>query len=310
MKKDSRIIVAGEDTMEGKVIIRLLKERNYSNIINLQQPEPKLTDYGMVEKYFKETRPQYIFFFAGKSGGIKANQEMPATLMLDNLKVISNVISLAHEYKSKKLLYLASSCVYPKHTEQPMHPDMLMTGSLEPTNSAYATAKLTGIELCRAYQSEYGDNFISVIPANIFGPGDDFSPDKSHVIGALLSKMYKAKERKDSIVEVWGSGRPKREFIYVDDLSDACIFIMKHYQKKSPINVGTGTTLSIKELAHSIMGIIDYNGTIKFDTRKPDGMPIKVVDSNELFKMGWSPSTTIHSALEETYHWFKSVKSE
>ena len=309
MKKDSRIIVAGENTMEGKSIIRLLGKRNYSKIINMQHPEPDLTDHRMVKEYFEKTRPQHVFLFAGKSGGIKANQEMSATLMLDNLQVIINVISLAHEYEVKKLLYLASSCVYPKHAEQPMRPEMIMSGNLEPTNSAYATAKLTGIELCRAYRSEYGNNFISAIPANIFGPGDDFSSDNSHVVAGLVSKMHKAKQKRNRVVEIWGSGRAKREFIYVKDLSDACVFIMKNYKKSNPINVGTGIALSIKELTQLILDIVGYKGKIKFDTRKLDGMPEKILDSNKLFKLGWNPSTGIQEGLKETYHWYQSVNN-
>jgi GDP-L-fucose synthase len=219
VKKDSRIFIAGESTMEGKALVRLIKERNYNNIINLDNGEPDLTNYSLVKKYFKDLRPEYVFLFAGKSGGIKANQEMPATLMLDNLQIISNVISLAHKYEVKKLLYLASSCTYPKHSKQPMHPDMLMTGSLEPTNSAYATAKLAGIELCRAYRKEHSDNFISTIPANIFGPGDDFSAGNSHVVAALMRKMHEAKINGNNTVEIWGTGKPRREFIFVDDLA-------------------------------------------------------------------------------------------
>ena len=309
MKQDSRIFVAGENTMEGKALIRLLREMNYTEIINHQKPEPELTDYGMVNEYFEKTRPQHVFFFAGKSGGIKANQEMPATLMVNNLIVISNVISLAHKFGVEKLLYLASSCTYPKHADQPMRPEMLMTGSLEPTNSAYATAKLAGIELCQAFRKEHVNNFITVIPANVFGPGDDFSIDNSHVVASLIRRMDDAIKSGSKSVNVWGSGKPKREFIFVNDLADACIFLMKHYEENSPINVGTGTTLSVRKLAYLIMDIVGYNGKIEFDTRKPDGMPIKVLDSDRLFELGWIPSTTIHSALDKTYHWFKSVQS-
>jgi len=308
MKRDSRIFVAGEKTMEGKATLNLFEKKGYNNIINKHQPEPCLADYIEVKEYFKKNQPQYVFIFAGKSGGIKINQERPASLMLDNLQVISNIISLAHEYKVKKLLYLASSCTYPKYADQPMHPDMLMTGILEPTNSAYATAKLAGIELCRAYRKEYGDNFIVAIPANTFGPGDDFSLQNSHVMAALMRKMHEAKERGDKIVKIWGTGKPKREFIYVDDLADACLFLMKHYNDEEPINIGSGNTLSISDLAMVIRDVVGYRGQLRYDSSKPDGMPEKVLDSTFLNSLGWKPSVSFEIAAEKTHqHYIKTA---
>ena len=291
--------------MEGKALIRLLKERNYNNIINLEHGELDLTDYNVLEAYFKKTCPEYIFLLAGKSGGIKANQEMPATLMLDNLQIISNILSATHKFEVKKLLYLASCCVYPKHAEQPMHPDMLMAGPLETTNSAYATAKLAGIELCRAYRREHGDNFISAIPANIFGPRDDFSVKNSHVVAALMRKMHEAKQNGNSAVEIWGTGKPRREFIYVDDLADACQFLMEHYSDENPVNIGSGTALSISDLAKTIKEVTRYKGNLHFDSSKPDGMQNKVLDSSYLFSLGWKPSTSFNVSAEKTYEWFK-----
>jgi len=310
VKKDSRIFIAGESTMEGKALVRLIKERNYNNIINLDNGEPDLTNYSLVKKYFKDLRPEYVFLFAGKSGGIKANQEMPATLMLDNLQIISNVISLAHKYEVKKLLYLASSCTYPKHSKQPMHPDMLMTGSLEPTNSAYATAKLAGIELCRAYRKEHSDNFISTIPANIFGPGDDFSAGNSHVVAALMRKMHEAKINGNNTVEIWGTGKPRREFIYVDDLADACLFLMSHYDDEEPINIGSGAALSISDLAEIIKEVTGYEGCLEFDNSRPDGMPEKVLDSSRLFSLGWESPNSFDISIERTYRSFVSGGSK
>jgi len=308
MKRDSRIFVAGEKTMEGKATLNLFEKKGYNNIINKHQPEPCLADYIEVKEYFKKNQPQYVFIFAGKSGGIKINQERPASLMLDNLQVISNIISLAHEYKVKKLLYLASSCTYPKYADQPMHPDMLMTGILEPTNSAYATAKLAGIELCRAYRKEHGDNFIVAIPANTFGPGDDFSLQNSHVMAALMRKMHEAKERGDKIVKIWGTGKPKREFIYVDDLADACLFLMKHYNDEEPINIGSGNTLSISDLAMVIRDVVGYRGQLRYDSSKPDGMPEKVLDSTFLNSLGWKPSVSFEIAAEKTHqHYIKTA---
>jgi len=305
MKKDSLIFVAGEGTMEGKAIIRLLQKRNYNKVINLKQPEPDLTDHGMVKKYFEEIHPQYVFLFAGKSGGIKANQENPATLMLDNWQIISNVISLAHEYKIEKLLYLASSCIYPKHAEQPMRPDMLMTGPLEPTNSAYATAKLAGIELCRAYQREHKNNFISAIPANIFGPEDDFNEENSHVVAALIRKMHEAKRNGNNTIEIWGTGKPRREFIFMDDLADACLFLMDHYSDYDPINIGSGMSFSISDLATVIRNVTEYRGNLRYDDSLPDGMPEKMLDCKPLFSLGWEPSIKFEIGAKITYDWFK-----
>ena len=291
--------------MEGKALIRILKERNYNNIINLEHGESDLTDYNVLEAYFKKTCPEYIFLPAGKSGGIKTNQEMPATLMLDNLQIISNVLSAAHKFEVEKLLFLASCCVYPKHAEQPMHPDMLMAGPLEPTNSSYATAKLAGIELCRAYRRECEENFISVIPANIFGPEDDFSKENSHVVGAMMRKMHEAKKNGNNAVEIWGTGKPKREFIYVDDLADACLFLMDHYNNEEPVNIGSGAAMSISDLANKIKSITGYEGKLHFDSSKPDGMPNKVLDSSYLFSLGWKLSTSFNISAEKTYEWFK-----
>jgi GDP-L-fucose synthase len=304
MNKDSLIFVAGEKTMEGKAILNLFLKKSYNNILNMHQPEPCLTDYIEVKEYFSNNRPQYVFVFAGKSGGIKINQEKPATLMLDNLQILSNVISLAQKYKVKKLLYLASSCTYPKYADQPMNPDMLMTGVLEPTNSAYATAKLAGIELCRAYRKEHGSNFITAIPANIFGPGDDFSLDNSHVMAALMKKMHKVKENGDKIVNIWGTGKPKREFIFVEDLADACLFLMEHYNDIKPINIGSGNTLSIAELATAIKKTVKYQGLLNYEKSKPDGMPEKTINSNKLFSLGWSPSSQFKQSLLDTYKWY------
>ena len=306
MNHNSKIFIAGENTMEGKVLIKLLLEKNHRKIVNLEKPEPDLTNHMMLKKYFDETRPNYVFLFAGKTGGIKANQDMPATLMIDNLYTISNVISIAKEYQVNKLLYLASSCIYPKYSEQPMLPDMLMQGPMEPTNSAYAMAKLAGIELCQSYRKEHGINYISAIPANIFGPEDDFSEINSHVVAALIRKMNDAKDNGLKKIKLWGTGKPRREFIYVYDLADACFFLMKNYNDDLPINIGTEINFSISELAEKIKSVVGFDGTIDFDFGKPDGMPKKILDSKKLFNLGWRPSVKIESGLEETYKWFKS----
>jgi GDP-L-fucose synthase len=275
------------------------------------EEEPRSSDPAQVEAFFARTNPAYVFLVAGDSGGIAANQKYPAQLMLDNLLTECIVIDNAHRYGVKKLLYLASSCVYPRHCPQPMAESWLLTGLLEPTNEAYALAKLAGIKLCQAYNRQYGTTFISAIPANIFGPGDDFSPEDSHVIAALIRRMHEAKNASWDAVDVWGTGSPQREFIFVDDLADACLFIMKQIgEKQNPINIGGGGVYSIKELAELIKRVIGYQGELRFDRTKPDGMPLKVLDSSTLEAMGWKPNTPFDTALVETYDWFLQAEQK
>ena len=295
--------------MEGKALLNFFRNNEYENINNLTHPEPNLREYNSTKKYFEALKPEYVFLFAGRSGGIKANQEMPATLMTDNLRVISNVLSAAYEFEVDKLLYLASSCIYPKYAEQPMHPDMIMTGVLEPTNSSYATAKLAGIELCKAYQLEHRKNFISAIPANIFGPGDNFNSGNSHVVAALITKMHQAKLNNDRRVKIWGTGTPRREFIFVEDLVDACVLLMELYNENQPVNIGSGIALSIADLAETIKKVTAYEGHIEFDNTKPDGMPEKILDSNYLFSLGWGSLIPFEIAIKKTYRSFISQKS-
>jgi GDP-L-fucose synthase len=252
MDRNASIYVAEDGDMIGNRFVELLRDRGYSNLINDERPAPHPTDLSNLDNYFKTLRPEYVFVTAGMSGGIQTNQNIPADLMLDNLQVACNLIQTSYKYRVRKLLYIASSCTYPKFAEQPMRPEMLMTGILEPTNSAYATAKLAGIELVRAYCAQYSVNYISIIPANIFGPGDDFDQDTSHVIAAILSKIHRARENSVSRVEIWGSGTPTREFIYVDDFIDACVFLMERYDDVTPINVGSGQVKSIAEVGEKI----------------------------------------------------------
>ena len=304
MKENSSIFIAGEKTMEGKALIRMLKKKNYNNIANDIQPEPDLIDRNSLEAYFIKMKPDYVFLFAGKSGGIKANEQMPATLMQDSLFIISNVLSVSNDFGIQKLIFLASSCVYPKYAKQPLSPEMLMTGSLEPTNSAYATAKLAGIELASSYCREYKKNFVSAIPANIFGPGDDFSEDKSHVVGGLIRKMHEAKLRGDEKVIIWGTGRPKREFLFVDDLAKATLFIMENYTQKDVINIGSKEILSISDIAQGIKEIVGFQGCIEFDNNSKDGMPIKTLNSEPLSDLGFKTETNFIAGVKLTYNWF------
>ena len=305
MEKEAKIYVAGAGTLIGSAIVRQLRGQGYTNVLI---DEPDFTDAFAVDSYFAQKQPDYVFVAAGKSGGIGANQKLPAVLILDNLLVACHVTHSAYRYGTKKLLYLASSCCYPKLCPQPMRVEYLFTGPLEPSNEAYAMGKLAGIQLCQAYHRQYGMNFISAIPANAFGPGDDFSLGDSHVIAALIRKVHEAKTQGLPFVEVWGTGSPRREFIYADDLGDACIFTMLNYNGSEPINLGTGGDISIKELAELIREISGYTGQIRFDSNQPDGMPVKFMDSRPLRELGWEVKTDFRSALKETYQWFSTAK--
>ena len=304
MEKDARVLVTGTTTFLGSALLRQLRDQGFDNLVLQSDGEPDFEDAAQVDSFFKTARPDYVFLAAGESGGIAANQRYPASLMRDNLLVECNVIHSAFQTKVKKLLYLASSCCYPRDCPQPMSIGSLFTGPLEPSNAAYGTAKLAGIKLCEAYRQQYEVDFVAGIPANPFGPGDDFSPLESHVIPALISKFHRAKILEEGSVEVWGTGAPRREFIFVDDLADACIFAMENNHDPEPINLGGGVALSIKELAETIRDVIGFHGELRFDTTKPDGMPVKVLDSSHLLAQGWQPRTQFRDALAETYRWF------
>jgi GDP-L-fucose synthase len=302
--KADRIYVAGSETVVGKALLRQLAAGGYFNVIDTSSEEPDLTDRAKVDAYFEATRPDYVFLAAGKSGGIGANQKYPADLMLNNLLIQCQIIRSAQQHGARKLLYLASSCSYPRSCPQPMQVRSLMTGPLESTSEAYAMAKIAGIKLCQAYQQQHGADMISVIPGDVFGPGDDFGLEDSHVIAALIRKMHQAKIDGTQTVEVWGSGSPRREFIFVDDVADAAIFLMQSYSDPTPVNLGNGSEISIKNVAELIRKVVGYNGQLRFDPAKPDGMPLKALDSSELMAMGWRPKVSLQRGLEETYRWF------
>ena len=304
MDKQAKIYVAGGQTLVGEAILRQLASQGYEQIVGLPGQEPDLTHAESVHEFFAQHRPDYVFLAAGKSGGIQANQTYPATLMLDNLLVACHVIRAAHAYQTRKLLYLASSCSYPRHSPQPMPVEALLTGILEPTNESYAVAKLAGIKLCEAYRKQYGSDFVVGIPANPFGLGDDFSLEDSHVIPALIRKMHEAKTQGQSSVTLWGTGTPRREFIFADDLADACLFVMEHYSDLMPLNLGGGTDLSIRELAEVIQTVVGFTGELCFDPSKPDGMPLKALDSSPLLALGWQAKTSLELAIAETYRWW------
>jgi GDP-L-fucose synthase len=304
MDRTARIYVAGGDTLIGAALLARLGQAGYEHLVGAPPDEPDLSVVGQVEDFFAEVQPDYVFLTAGHSGGIQANMARPADLMLHNLLVATHVIQAAHLHGVKKLLYLGSSCSYPLNAPQPLRVESLMSGALEPTSDAYAMAKLAGLKLCQAFRRQYGSPFITAIPANAFGPHDDFCPATAHVLPALLRKIHEAKERGDRRVVVWGTGSPLREFLYAADLADACLCVMMHYDEPVPINLGGGTTLTIAEVAHAIAEVVDYRGQVVFDATHPDGVPAKTLDASPLYALGWRPCTPFRTALEQTYAWF------
>jgi GDP-L-fucose synthase len=304
MNHTARVFVAGGDTLIGAALLDLLPERGFTHLIGVGPDEPRLTSAGDVDLFFADERPEYVFLVGGKSGGIGLNRTRPAELMLDNLRTTANVLDASHRYGVKKLLYLASSCAYPKHAAQPLRVEALATGPMEPTSEAYATAKLAGWKLCDAYRRQYGCRFVTGFPANAFGPHDDFGPDSGHVIPALIRRAHEAKERDEAVLMVWGTGTPRREFVFSRDLADACLFTMHHYGDDAPINLGVGADLSIADVARTVAEVVGYRGRLVFDTSKPDGAPLKALDSSELLALGWRPATEFRDAVAETYHWF------
>lgn len=310
MDKESKIYVAGSGKLVGAAIVRQLELLGYQNICGIESGEIDLTDEVAVESFFAKEGPEYVFLAAGKSGGILANQKYPADLIRDNLLTECHVIHSAYKYGATKLLYLASSCSYPRDTAQPMQVSQLYSGPLEPTNKAYAIAKIAGIELCEAYSTQYQCQFISGIPADAFGPNADFSLENSHVVAALIRKMHEANRDNLGSVEIWGTGNPRREFIFADDLANACIFTMRQYDGPGVINIGGGHDISIRDLAVAVKSAVGFEGELVFDTSKPDGMPYKALDSSYLTKLGWSNITSLPEALKITYDWFLQEKEK
>jgi len=304
MDRQARVYVAGAETLIGAAIARELQRQGFSNLLGLAEGGPDLLDPGAVEAFFASQRPEYVFVASGRSGGIDLNQRQPASLMRDNLLGSANLIHAAHQHHARKLLYLGSSCCFPRLCPQPMREDDLFSGPLEPTNQGYAMAKLAGITLCQAYRQEHGDDFICALPANCFGPGDDFSRENSHVIAALIRRMHAAKRDGENEVIIWGSGAPRREFIFADDLASACLFAMEHYSDSRPINLGGGQDLSIAELAGMVREVTGYPGRLAFDPTRPDGMPRKALDARRLLALDWRPRWDFRQALSATYAWY------
>ena len=309
MEKQATILVADHHGIAGIAIQRHLQAQGFEKSLSVPRGVP-LRDAHKVGEFFEQLKPTYVFLIGGRSGGIRANQIYPAELMLDNILVTCHVMENAHRHGVKKLLYLASSCAYPKFCDQPMKVDSLMTGKLEPTNEAYATAKLAGLVMAQAYRQQFQVNFVSGIPANLFGPGDDFSAENSHVVGALIRRLHEAKRGGFPEVTIWGTGKPRREFIFAADLADACHFLMDCYDDGEAINIGVGQDWSIGELAEMIREVIGYRGRLVFDTTKPDGMPAKLLESSRLRELGWQPKTTILDGLRATYKWYLQQQTQ
>jgi GDP-L-fucose synthase len=302
---DARVYVAGHRGLVGSAIVRALKARGYRNLILRTSAELDLRDSAAVASFFEKERPDYVFLAAAKVGGILANSTYPAQFIYDNLMIQANVIHAAYRQAVRKLLFLGSSCIYPKHAPQPMKEEYLLTGPLEPTNEPYAVAKIAGIKLCQAYNRQYGTRYISLMPTNLYGPNDNFDLETAHVIPALIRKFDTAKEEGAPYVTVWGTGTPRREFLHVDDLAAACLFLMAHYDENEPINVGTGEDLPIAELAAMIKEVVGYRGEIVYDRSKPDGTPRKLLDVTRLRRLGWRPKIGLEEGLRDTYAWYR-----
>ncbi len=310
MNKESRIYVAGHRGMVGSAIIKGLEHKGYKNIIARTHLELDLTRQKDVEDFFDEQKPEYVFLAAAKVGGIFANSEYPANFIYNNIAIGMNIINSAYKYKVKKLLNLGSSCIYPKMAPQPLKEEYLLTGELEITNEAYAIAKISAIKLCRYYNQQYGTNYISVMPTNLYGPGDNYHPENSHVLPALIRKFHEAKQN-DSEVTLWGDGSPYREFLYSEDLADAVIYLMENYNFSETgefVNIGCGEDLQIKDLAEKVGNIVGYTGKINWDTTKPNGTPRKLLDVSKLNKLGWQPSVSLDEGIKTAYKDFLNKK--
>jgi GDP-L-fucose synthase len=304
MNRDASIFVAGHRGLVGSAIVRRLRSAGFQNLIVRTREELDLTSQRAVDEFFAATQPQYVFLAAAKVGGILANNTYPAQFIHANLAIQTNVIDAAYRNGVRKLLFLGSSCIYPRHAPQPMREDCLLTGPLEPTNEWYAIAKIAGLKTCQAYRREYGFDAICAMPTNLYGPGDNFSLQISHVLPALLRKVHEAKEKGAAEVEVWGTGNPRREFLHVDDLADACLFLMEQYDEERLINVGWGRDQTITELAATIARVVGFSGSLRFDTSKPDGSPRKLLDTTRLTTLGWVPRIGLETGIRSTYAWF------
>jgi GDP-L-fucose synthase len=309
MDSDARIFVTGHRGLVGSAILRRLEAAGYGNVVTAPREQLDLRDQAAVNSWFRANQPEYVFLVAGTVGGILANSTRPAEFIYDNLMIHGNVVHASHLHGVNKLLYLGSSCIYPRDAAQPITEDQLLAGPLEPTNEAYAVAKIAGIKLCQAYRTQYGNDFISAMPTNLYGPHDNFDLESSHVLPALVRRFHDAKRNSERQVVVWGSGTPRREFLHVDDLAGACLFLMEHYEGDGHVNVGTGEDLTIKALAELVRDTVYPDVEIVFDTSKPDGMPRKLLDVSRLRALGWAPEIPLSEGITSTYDWFLAQKS-
>ena len=308
MEKSSKIYIAGHRGMVGSAILRELKKRGYYNFVYATSYELDLRNQAQVNSFFEKETPDYVVLAAAKVGGIVANNTYRADFIYENLMIEANVIQAAHVNKVTKLLFLGSSCIYPKLAPQPLKEEYLLTGELEPTNEPYAIAKIAGIKLCESYRDQYGDNFISVMPTNLYGPNDNYDLKNSHVLPALLRKFHTAKVENTPSVEIWGSGSPKREFLHVNDLAEACVFLLEDYEGTDWLNIGTGTDVSIKDLALLVKKVVGYDGELKFDPSKPDGTPRKLINVDKIHALGWKHKIDLEDGIKKVYEEVKNMK--
>jgi GDP-L-fucose synthase len=301
---DSRIFVTGHRGLVGSAVLRRLQQEGHRTILVATRDELDLRNQAAVNAWFAEHRPEYVFLVAGTVGGIMANSTRPAEFLYDNLLIHGTVIDAAYRTGTRKLLYLGSSCIYPREAPQPMREEALLTGPLEPTNEAYAIAKIAGIKMCEAYRRQYGCDFISAMPTNLYGPNDNFDPASSHVLPALIRRFHEAKMARTPAVAIWGSGTPRREFLYVDDVAEACVFLMRSYSGSLHVNIGSGTDVTIRELAETVRDIVYPSAQLVFDGSKPDGAPRKLLDIGRIRAMGWTPTTNLRDGIVATYGWF------
>lgn len=304
MDRDARVFVAGHLGLVGSAVVRRLEAEGFTNILTARRDQLDLRDQAAVNYWFRANRPDYVYLVAGTVGGIMANSTRPAEFIYDNLMIHATVVQAAHEFEVSKLLYLGSSCIYPREAAQPMTEDALLTGLLEPTNEPYAIAKISGIKLCESYRRQYGDQFISAMPTNLYGPQDNFDPNGGHVLPSLMQRFHEAKLEGRDQLEVWGSGTPRREFLHVDDLASACLFLMEHYDGEQHVNVGTGEDLPIRQLAEMVRDVVHPGAELVWDSSKPDGTPRKLLDVTKLHDLGWRHSIELADGIESTYRWY------
>jgi GDP-L-fucose synthase len=305
LNRDAKVFVAGHRGLVGAAVVRALRQQGYANLVTRTHREVDLTEQAAVRGFFEQERPQAVIMAAARVGGIHANNSRPAEFIRDNLLIQDNLIDSAHRAGVRKFVFLGSSCIYPKLAPQPIKEDYLLTGPLEPTNEWYAVAKIAGIKMCQAYRRQYGFNAISLMPTNLYGPGDNFDLENSHVLPALVRRFHEARERGDATMSIWGTGTPRREFLHVDDLADAVVYLLKTYDEEPIVNIGWGEDVTIRELAETVADVAGFKGRLVFDPSKPDGTPRKLLDTSRLTSLGWKPKIKLRAGIEQTYAWFK-----